>query len=74
MTATRGGINGTGWDVIFDTPTDTAHVIPFADTIDHQVTDACICGPTPEPVHRPNGSVGWLATHHSLDNREANER
>ena len=48
------------------------HVIPVADLIDHEDND-CACIPTTEPVHRADGSVGWLITHHSLDGREREE-
>lgn len=52
----------------------TFHVYPTADLISHDVeTDDCICGPTIEPVARDDGSVAWVAAHHSLDGREQNE-
>lgn len=51
------------------TATDTVHVLPVADLIEHEDHD-CTCGPTTEPVPRPDGSFGWLVTHHSLDGRE----
>lgn len=51
----------------------TLHVLPVADLIDHDTSDDCPCGPTTEPVPRPDGSMGWLITHHSLDGREAHE-
>lgn len=50
-----------------------AHVYPDADLVEHGFDEDCICGPTPEPVLREDGSNGWLYTHHSLDNREARE-
>jgi hypothetical protein len=50
------------------------HVTPVNDLIEHEeVSDNCVCGPTTEPVERDDGSIGWLITHHSLDNREAKE-
>ena len=49
------------------------HVLPQGDLIDHEAED-CICGPTVEPCPREDGSMGWLVTHHTLDNREAGER
>lgn len=49
------------------------HVYPIADLVEHELTDDCVCGPTAEAVVRPDGTVGWLAIHHSLDNREAAE-
>jgi hypothetical protein len=54
-------------------PLSELHVMPVADLIDHAANDACLCGPTVEPVMRPDGSNGWLHTHHSLDRREAND-
>lgn len=52
----------------------TVHVYPTGDHITHETQgDNCICGPTIEPVPREDGSMGWLITHHSLDNREAKE-
>jgi hypothetical protein len=48
------------------------HVVPVGDLVEHEVED-CVCGPTPEPVFRGDGSNGWLITHHSLDGRERQE-
>ena len=53
---------------------DTAHVVPLGDLIEHQLADDCPCGPDPRPVKREDGSVGWLIVHHSLDGRELRER
>jgi hypothetical protein len=52
----------------------TVHTYPVNDLIEHTVDDSCVCGPTAEPVIREDGSIGWLLIHHSLDNREADER
>ena len=55
---------------------NTVHVAPVADLVEHDTdTDdaTCVCGPTVEPVPRADGSMGWLAIHHSLDGREKNE-
>lgn len=51
------------------------HVLPVNDLIEHDNSGAieCPCGPTTEPVPRPDGSFGWLVTHHSLDGRELSE-
>ncbi len=46
------------------------HVLPIDDLIEHAVSDECFCGPATEPVPRPDGSMGWLIVHHSLDGRE----
>ena len=52
----------------------SVHVYPTGDIIEHDTeTDACVCGPTIEPVPREDGSMGWLITHHSLDGREFTE-
>lgn len=52
---------------------DHLHVLPVGDTIAHEATEDCICGPTTRPVFRPDGSNGWISTHHSLDGREHRE-
>lgn len=53
---------------------DTLHVYPVGDVVAHDSAgDSCVCGPTMEPVARPDGSVGWLVVHHSLDGREQRE-
>lgn len=54
---------------------DTWHVYPELDLIEHDTeTDECVCLPTVEAVRRDDGSFGWVAVHHSLDGREANEK
>jgi len=53
---------------------DELHVVPCGDLIDHELDEECPCGPTPKPVKRDDGSVGWFWTHHSLDGRELHER
>jgi len=50
--------------------TNTLHVIPNGDLVDHESTPDCPCGPTSDPVERADGSVGWVHVHHSLDGRE----
>jgi hypothetical protein len=51
------------------------HVVPHhgSDLVIHTLDEDCICGPTTEAGWRPDGSNGWLYTHHSLDGREASE-
>lgn len=49
------------------------HVIPRGDLVEHESSDACVCGPTVQPVDREDGSTGYVYTHHSLDGREARE-
>jgi len=51
----------------------TWHTYPTGDVIEHILSDDCPCGPTTEPVPRDDGSMGWLALHHSLDGREFTE-
>ncbi len=53
--------------------TDTVHVTPRNDLIDHNVDDDCACGPRTEPVRRGDGSYGWVVVHNSLDGREQAE-
>ena len=52
---------------------DAAHVIPRSDLVVHEPTEDCACGPTPQPVKRDDGSVGWIVVHASLDGRETSE-
>lgn len=54
-------------------PVNTAHVHPVGDLIDHELDEDCPCGPAQELVKQPDGSDGWLITHHSLDGRERTE-
>lgn len=49
------------------------HVLPLEDLIEHDRTDDCLCGPTPECIPNDDQPDGWVHTHHSLDNREAQE-
>lgn len=51
----------------------TVHVVPRGDLIGHTEGEGCVCGPTPEPVKRDDGSVAWVLVHHSLDHRESTE-
>lgn len=68
MTARR------GWAHHTEGPGDF-HVWPLNDLINHAVDgeDDCPCGPQAQPVERPDGSIGWVVMHHSLDGREAHE-
>jgi hypothetical protein len=54
----------------------TPHVVPIDDLIQHDSSggQACVCGPTTQPVKREDGSMGWLIVHHSLDGRELHEQ
>lgn len=50
------------------------HVWPLDDLIEHDSeSEDCPCGPLVEPVPRPDGSMGWVLHHHSLDGRELAE-
>lgn len=48
------------------------HVHPAGDTIGHEMTDDCPCGPEQQPAET-EGGLRWLAVHHSLDGREQRE-
>lgn len=56
------------------TADDTVHSVPLDDAIVHEFTDTCPCGPTTKPTPMPEGRVGWILSHHSLDGREAAEQ
>jgi hypothetical protein len=51
----------------------TVDVLPVADVVDHTAADGCLCGPEIVPVERPDGSIGFIARHHSLDGRERSD-
>jgi hypothetical protein len=53
---------------------DTLHVVPVNDLIEHDTSGDCICGPETILVERDDGSFGWLVSHHSLDGRELAEQ
>lgn len=53
---------------------DTWHVYPVNDHIEHDTdTDDCVCIPDQRAVKRADGSIGWIAVHHSPDGRELSE-
>ena len=53
----------------------TWHVYPVSDLIEHDTEDdSCVCIPEQRPVQRGDGSISWVAVHHSLDGREAQEK
>ena len=57
--------------------TNTLHVTPTDDLVDHDTSSAepdCACGPEVRPVTHDDGSIGWLLVHHSLDGREQGDR
>lgn len=61
------------WQADYYPDLNSCHIVPIADAIDHSPSDACVCGPTADPVNRKDGSIGWVLTHHSLDGREHHE-
>jgi hypothetical protein len=50
------------------------HVFPSNDLVDHLPTEDCICGPSFDPVPRPDGTIGTLYSHHSMDGCEFSEK
>jgi len=53
----------------------TVHTYPPNDLVEHDTSGReCVCGPDTEAVAAPDGSFGWLVSHHSLDGREMPER
>lgn len=48
------------------------HVVPVGDQIAHDtsVEGSCVCIPADTPVEIDDGTVRWIAVHHSLDGRE----
>jgi hypothetical protein len=61
------------WFATFTPATDSAHIHPCDDLIEHELTDDCVCGPRIEPIEREDGSLAWNVVHHSLDGRELRE-
>lgn len=51
------------------------HVVPVDDLVEHDtsIDAACVCVPTDTPVEQEDGTIRWLAVHHSLDGRELSE-
>lgn len=49
------------------------HTHPDNDLIDHDLDVDCVCLPDVETVERDNGEIVFLAHHHSIDGREAQE-
>ncbi|RAV34130.1 hypothetical protein [Corynebacterium heidelbergense] len=50
-------------------------VWPTNDLVRHDIaTNECVCGPQVVPRPRPEGGMGWMYKHHSLDGRENRER
>ncbi len=65
----RRGNDGRAMDV-----SDAWHVYPVNDLTEHDTdTDNCVCIPEQRAVKRDDGSMGWIAVHHSLDGRELRE-
>lgn len=72
---TTGHPEHAGWEAATWDAGDHVHVLPLTDVLPHSDDDDadCICGPTVEPCERDDGTIGWLAVHHSLDGRELHE-
>lgn len=50
---------------------ENMHVVPVADTVAHEVSTRCVCGPKWKAQWCENcGGVHWLFVHHSADGRE----
>jgi hypothetical protein len=64
--------NWRGWVNVMDDH-EHVHTYPVRDSIIHEASDECPCGPLVEAVFRVDGSNGWTVLHHSLDGREAHE-
>lgn len=64
-----------GWEARTRDGGDHVHVVPLADLIVHDEgpDGDCMCGPSTEPCERDDGTIGWLYTHYSLDDRERDE-
>lgn len=62
---------GKGW-FVFDEP-DGPHIVPRNDLITHEISQDCVCGPETIPVLHDDGTVSFMYTHHSLDDREKDE-
>lgn len=52
------------------TLSDSWHVLPVDDLIDHEEFADCPCIPRVEVVPREDGSMGWVVTHAAWDGRE----
>lgn len=50
------------------------HVWPANDTVTHELSPDCPCGPAEEEQRRDDGHPAFLFTHASLDGREIDER
>ncbi|WP_043778184.1 hypothetical protein [Rhodococcus sp. JVH1] len=61
------------WNIDYYPDSDAAHVTPIDDLVGHSHDDDCACGAATEPVQRPDGTIGWVITHASLDGREHHE-
>lgn len=44
------------------------------DLVEHELSDKCVCGPTPVPVkNETDGSMDWIYVHHTLSGAEFDE-
>lgn len=53
--------------------TNSVHVVPVGDLMQHDTDAACACGPTIQAVKDEHGNIGWMYVHRSLDGREWTE-
>jgi hypothetical protein len=53
--------------------TETLHIIPVDDLIEHEAGGGCPCGPRLKTVTSHDGSVGHVVKHHPLDGRVKRE-
>jgi len=58
----------------FQANTNEYHVVPLYDLVEHDLSDYCICFPSPELVKNAVGADCWLYSHSSLDGRELTEK
>lgn len=57
------------WEVVETDGLPPVHVLPAADTVAHELTEDCACGPRMQLAQRANGGDVWAAIHHKLDRR-----
>lgn len=48
---------------------DDVQIVPEEDIVEHTIDEDCVCGPTAQPVERPDGSIGWMYGHWAIDGR-----
>lgn len=48
---------------------DGTHTYPLRDAVEHEPTDECVCGPTPQLETCDHDEPLWTYTHHPLTQR-----